>query len=98
MIFLFPLMWPVILMQWKTGLEINPILDILIMNIAKKIFIIQLTWLLQLFTWGGTVFLFFIFFLLLLKATSLTLGGQTLGRIFANLNWIESLGHPHREL
>ena len=62
MIFLFPLMWPVILMQWKTGLEINPILDILIMKIAKKIFIIQLTWLLQLFTWGGTVFLFFIFF------------------------------------
>ena len=36
MIFLFPLMWPVILMQWKTGLEINPILDILIMKIAKK--------------------------------------------------------------
>jgi hypothetical protein len=62
MIFLFPLMWPVILMQWKTGLEINPILDSLIMKIAKKIFIIQLTWLLQQFTWGGTVFLIFIFF------------------------------------
>ena len=62
MIFLFPLMWPVILMQWKTGLEINPILDSLIMKIAKKIFIIQLTWLLQQFTWGGTVFFIFYFF------------------------------------
>ena len=35
---LFPLMWPVILTQSGTGLEINPILEIPIMKITKNLF------------------------------------------------------------
>ena len=38
MTLLFPLMWPVILTQSWTGLEINPILEIPIMKIAKNLY------------------------------------------------------------
>ena len=42
---LFPLMWPVILTQSGTGLEINPILEISIMMIAKNLYqLAGLTW------------------------------------------------------
>ena len=38
MTFLFPLMWPVILTQSWTGLEMNLILEIPIMKIAKNLY------------------------------------------------------------
>ena len=45
MTLLFPLMWPVILTQSWTGLEINPILEIPIMKIAKNLYQpAELTW------------------------------------------------------
>jgi hypothetical protein len=75
----FHLKWPVILTQSWTGLEINPILEIPIMKIAKNLYQKAYLALTIIYLRSNS------FFLLILKAISPTLRGQTLSLIIANL-------------
>ena len=90
MTLLFPIMWPAILTQSWTALVINPILESPIMKIAKNLLASRVNLEHNLFTWEVTAFL------LILKVTCPTQGGQSLGFIIANLQLNKVPGLPQR--
>lgn len=88
MTLLFPIMWLVILTQSWTGLELNPILEIPIMKIARNLY--QPPYLaLTTISWVTVLLLIF-------KATSPTPGSQSLGLMVANLQLYWVLGTSHK--